>query len=145
MAFHVEVDFSRFPIVAGFGQQGRDQPQARGFIGEDAGDAGAPFEFLIHPFQPIGGAKAFLVGEGQRKDGQTLGQIFLHPSGKFRGTFGVMRHDFLEANFGSGAAGAVKNAADGVGDFLPLLEPGHIGLGVLLEVELAALPRNGAK
>jgi hypothetical protein len=56
-----------------------------------------------------------------------------------------MRHDFLEANFGGGPTGAVKHAAECVGDFLPLLEPEHIRLGVLLEVELAALPRNGAK
>ena len=67
MAFHVEVNFPQFPFVAGFGQEGRDQPQEGGFIGEDAGD------------------------------------------------------------------------------ILPLLKPGHMRLGVLLEVELAALPRDGPK
>lgn len=145
MAFHVEVNFSGFPFVAGFGQQCRDQPEEGGLIWEDAGDMGAPFEFLIHAFQPIGGAQSFLVGEGQGQDGQALWQVFLHPGGKFRDAFGVVRDDFLEAGFGRGAAGAVKHAADGVGDFLPLLEPGHIRLGVLLEMELAALPRDGAK
>ena len=61
MAFHVEVNFSGFPFAAGFGQEGRAEPQEGGFIGEDAGDAGAAFEFLIYPFQRIGGAQAAMV------------------------------------------------------------------------------------
>ena len=37
-----------------------------GFIGEDAGDAGATFEFLADAFQRFGGAQTFLMvgGEG---------------------------------------------------------------------------------
>ena len=85
------------------------------------------------------------MGDGQVKDRQALRQVFLHPGGQFRGAFGVVRDDFLEAGFGGGSAGAVKNAADGMGDFLALLDPGHIRLGVLLQVELAALPWDGAK
>jgi len=45
--FHVEVDFSGFPFLAGLGQQGCDQPQEGGFIGKETGDAGAAFDFLI--------------------------------------------------------------------------------------------------
>jgi hypothetical protein len=32
LAFHVEVNLSGFPFVAGFGQEGGDQPQEGGFI-----------------------------------------------------------------------------------------------------------------
>lgn len=71
MVFQVAVDFSGFPLVAGFGQPGRDQPQPGRFIGEDAGDAGAAFDFLIHAFQLIGGAESFLVGEGQGKNSRS--------------------------------------------------------------------------
>ena len=100
---------------------------------------------MIDPFQPIGSAQSFLVSNGQVKDRQALRQIFLQPGRKFRGAFGVMGDDFLEAGFGGGSAGTVKHTADGAGDFFPLLEPGHIGLGVLLQMELAALPGDGPK
>ena len=144
MAFHVEVNFSGFPFVAGFGQEGRDEPQEGGFIGEDAGDAGAPFEFLIHAFQPVGGAQSFLVGEGQGKDGQALGQVFLHPAGQFRGAFGVVGDDFLEAGFGGGAAGgdfAGGNALDihfGHGEFEGLLGANAFFQGAGIEGGFAA-------
>ncbi len=51
--FHVEVDFSGFPIVAGFAEERRDQAEAGFFIGKDAGDAGAAFEFLVDAFPCI--------------------------------------------------------------------------------------------
>jgi len=145
LGFHVEVNFSRFPIVAGFRQEGGDQTEEGRFIREDTGDAGAALEFLIDAFQGVGGAQSFLVGEGQGKDRQTLRQIFFHPSRKFGGAVGVVGDDFLEAGFGSEATGAIKHAADGTGDFLAQLDPGHIRLGVLLQVKLAALPRDGPK
>ena len=65
LVFHVEVDFPGFPFVAGFGQKGGDQAQEGGFIGEDAGHAGAAFEFLVDAFQRIGGAQPILVGGGK--------------------------------------------------------------------------------
>jgi len=53
--------------------------------------------------------------------------------------------ELLEPLFGGGAVGAGKEAADGLADFLALVAARDIGLGVLLEVELAALPRDGGK
>ena len=47
MVFHAEVDCSGFPVVAGLGQEGGDQAEEGMFIGEDAGHAGAAFEFLV--------------------------------------------------------------------------------------------------
>ena len=47
MVLHFEVDFSGFPVVAGLGQEGADQAEEGLFIGEDAGRAGAAFEFLV--------------------------------------------------------------------------------------------------
>ena len=72
MVCHVEVDFSGFPIVAGFAEERRDQAQEGGFIGEDAGDAGAAFEFLVDAFQRIGGAHPLLVGGGQQEHREAL-------------------------------------------------------------------------
>jgi hypothetical protein len=62
MVFHVEVNFGGLPFVVDFAEQGGDQTQERGFIGEEAGDAGAAFEFLVDPFQGVAGAQAELLG-----------------------------------------------------------------------------------
>ena len=58
MVFHVEVNFAGFPFVAGFAEEGGDEAQEGGFIGEEAGDAGAAFEFLVDAFERVGGAQA---------------------------------------------------------------------------------------
>jgi len=145
LVVHVEVDFSGFPIVAGLGQEGGDQAEEGFFIREDAGDSGAAFEFLVDAFQCVGGAQAFLVGGGQREHREPLRQIFLQPGGELGRAFGVVRHDFLEPLFRCGATQAVEDAADRAGDFGALIQGWDVGLGVLLEVELAALPRDGAK
>ena len=52
---------------------------------------------------------------------------------------------FGELGFGMGAVFGVEDAADVVGDFGLEIPGGDIGLGVLLEVELAALPRAGVE
>jgi len=53
--------------------------------------------------------------------------------------------DLLEPLFGGQATGTVEDAADGAGDFGALSQARDVGLGVLLEVKLAALPRDGPK
>jgi len=145
LVFHVEVNFSGFPIVAGFGQEGGNQAQEGEFIGEDAGHAGAAFEFLVDSFQRVGGAHPFLVGGGQHEHREALRQIFLHPGREFGRAFGVAGDDFFEPLVRGGATGAFKDTADGASDFGALIQPRDVGLGVLLEVELAALPWDGAK
>ena len=59
----VEVDFSGFPIFGDLGEESGDEAEERGFVGEDAGDAGAAFEFLVDPFEGVGGAEALLVSD----------------------------------------------------------------------------------
>jgi hypothetical protein len=63
LAFQVEGNFSHFPLVAGFGGEGADQAQQESIVREDAGHAGASFEFHIDPFERIVGASAVLMGE----------------------------------------------------------------------------------
>ena len=143
MFFHVEVDFSGFPVVAGLGQKGGDQAQEGGFIGEDAGHPGAAFEFLVDAFQRVGGAHALLVGGGEHEHREALRQIFLQPGRAFGRALGVVGDEFLEPLFGGGATGAVEDAAEGPGDLGALLQARDVSRGVLLEVELAALPGDG--
>ena len=145
MVCHVEIEFSGFPVVAGLGQEGGDQAQEGLFIGEDAGHAGAAFEFLVDAFQRIGGAHPLLVGGGQREHGEPLRQIYLQPGRQFGSGFGVVGAELLELLFGGGATGAVEDVADGPGDLGALLQARDVSLGVLLEVELAALLGDGAK
>ena len=145
MVIHVEVNFGGLPFVADFVEQGGDQAQEGGFIGEEAGDAGAAFEFLVDPFQSVAGAEAELPGWRQGEDGKALGQVGFHPGGEFGSAGGIEGHDFLEAAFGGWTIGAVEHTANGLGDGDPLVQAGDIGLGILLEMELAALPRHGRK
>ena len=145
MGFHVEVDCSGFPIVAGFGQEGGDQAEEGFFVGENAGDAGAAFEFLVDPFQRVAGAHFLLVGAGQGENREALREVFFQPRGEFGGAGGVVGDDFLEALFGGGATGAFKDAADVPRHFRALIQARDISLGVLLEMELTALPGDRAK
>jgi hypothetical protein len=85
------------------------------------------------------------VGGGQREHREPLRQVFLHPGGEFGRAFGVVSHDFLEPLFCGQATGTFEDAADSAGDFGALIEARDASLGVLLEVEWAALPRDGAK
>lgn len=141
--FHVEVNFSRFPLLANFGNHGGDEAKERGFIWEKAGDASAAFNFLIHAFQSVGSAESFLVCEWQTERGEPLGQVFFHPGGEFWGAFGIEVDELLELVLGGGKVWAVEEAADGAGDLSALIQPRDMGLGILLEVELAALPGDG--
>ena len=117
MGFHVEVEGSSFPLVAGFDQERGDQAQEGFFIRKNAGDAGAAFEFLIHPFQRVGGAHPFLVGGGQGEHREALAEVFFQPRGEFGRALRVAGDDFLEPQFRRRSAGAVEDAADGPGDF----------------------------
>jgi hypothetical protein len=145
LGFHVEVDFAGFPFFAGFGQEGGDEAQEGGFVGKEAGDAGAAFDFLVHAFERVGRAHFLLVRGGQGKNREALRQVFLQPGGEVGRAFGVVGDDLLEPQFGGGAAGRVEDAADGAGDLGALIQARDIGLGVLLEMELAALPRDRRK
>ena len=85
------------------------------------------------------------MGCGKGKNGQTLRQIFFHPSSQL-GRGGGMRGDnFLEPSLSTGQIGAIENAANGLGNFGALIQARDISLGILLEMILAALPGHGGK
>ena len=142
MAVHAEVDFSGFPFLAELDEECTDQAQEGCLVGEQACDPGAAFEFHVQALQCVGGPEATLMGHGEAEHGEALREVFLHPSGQLGSGGSVFVDDFLETPLGGVEIGAVEDGADGVGDGGPLVEPGHVGLGVLLEVELAALPRH---
>ena len=79
------------------------------------------------------------------EDSEALGEIFLQPGGEFRGGGRVGGDDFLEPGLGGEAVGTVEHGADLVGDGGALIQPRDVGLGVLLEMELAALPGDAGE
>ena len=58
---HVEVDGAVEPLLMLFGRQGADESKAALFVGEDADDVGAAFEFLVKPFEEVGALEVFMV------------------------------------------------------------------------------------
>lgn len=83
-----------------------------------------------------------LVGHRQGENRKTLRQVCLHPGGEFGCPRRILGDELLEPLFGGSPVGTVKEAADGLPDLLPMLPARDIGLGILLKVELAALPRD---
>jgi len=101
LVIHVEVNFSGFPFFAGFGQERADQPQQGRFVGKDAGDPGAAFEFHVDAFERVGGAQAALVGAGKGEYGEALREVFFHPSGQLGRGGSVSGDDLLEPRMGA--------------------------------------------
>ena len=56
-------NFCGFLILGDVGEDGGDETYERGFAREDAGDPGAAVEFLINPFEWVGGAETLLMNE----------------------------------------------------------------------------------
>jgi len=85
------------------------------------------------------------VRDREGEDGEAQGDVLLDPRGELRVGAGVAGDDLFESALCGGEIRAEEDAAHGFGDSGPLVEAGDVGLGVLLEMELAALPRDGGK
>lgn len=88
MRVHAEVNFGGGPLVASLSVQSGDQARQRVHVGEDGRDSGAAFEFLVHAFDGVAGAHAFLMCHWKGEDRKTLGDVFLHPGGELGGAPG---------------------------------------------------------
>ncbi len=103
---------------------------------------GTAFEFLVDLFERIEGSQACLMGGWQSENGEAFGQVFF----QFRSAIGsgecIRGEGFLDALLRGGEAVAKEDASVGASDISALINPRNVSLGVLLEVELAALPRD---
>ena len=143
--FHGEVDFSGEPFFADLAEQCGDEAEERGLVGEEGGDAGPALEFLIDAFKSIAGSQAALMGEREGEDGEALWDVFLQPSGEPWRGLGVRDDELVEAGLGGGEIRAVEDGTDVGGDAGAHVEAWNVSLGILLEMELAALPGNGGE
>ena len=107
------------------------------------GDTSSVYEFLVDALNGIAGAHASAMGFGQGVDGEALRDIGVHPGGEFGCDLDVFGDDLFEAGLGAGQIGAGEDGADICCDVSAHLQAGYISLGVLWEVELVALPRQG--
>jgi hypothetical protein len=82
------------------------------------------------------------VGGREGEDSKALRDILLHPGGELWGRFGVEIHESFEAGLGGGEILRVEDGADVGGHAVAHVETWDISLSVLLEMELAALPRD---
>jgi len=142
---HVEVDFSGEPLFADFAEEGGDETEQGSFVWKEGGDAGSASEFLIDALDGVACAHAALVGSGEGEDREAFGDVCLHPGGKFRGRLGVGLHEGFEAGLGGDEIRAVVDGTDIGRHAGAHVETGDVSLGVLLEMELAALPRDGGE
>jgi hypothetical protein len=51
--FQVEIDFPSHPFLIAFGEQRRDQAQARSGVREDGSDTGTAFDFAVNAFAAV--------------------------------------------------------------------------------------------
>ena len=70
-------------------------------------------------------------------------QVLLGPHGKLGGLLGPQFDRLLEQPLGLGLVRCVEDRLDPLRDRLALVEAADIGLSVLLQMKLAALPRDG--
>ena len=66
----IEINFGGEPLVAVFAEQGGDEAQEGGFVGEEGGGAGWAFAFPIDAFDGVAGAHAPLMGGGEGVKGE---------------------------------------------------------------------------
>jgi len=139
----VEVGFGGFPVVGDFHEDGGDETQATGLVGEDGGDACSAADGFVESLAEIGSAQAFADGFREGEDGEALGKIGFHPGGQLWGAGGVFGDGDGELIAGRGQRVAGEDGADVSGDGGLHVLAWNVGLSVLLKMELAAVPRDG--
>jgi hypothetical protein len=91
------------------------------------------------------GADAAMMGCWRCMDREALRDIDLHSGSEFGAAFGVKAHSLFGPCLSCPEVERGEDRTDTIGDLSPHFQQWNIDLGVLLEMELAALPRNGGK
>jgi len=102
-------------------------------------------KFLIDAFDSVAGPETATMGFGKVERGEALGEVMLHPCSQFWGSLLVVGDSFLKPRLRAGEVRAMEDGAYIGGDYAAKFKPGNVGPGVLLEMELTPLPRNGGK
>ena len=82
---------------------------------------------------------------GQIEDREPHRQVLFGPLGEFGRFFSPDFDRLLQQTLGLGLVGGVEDGPDTLSDGFTLVNPGDIGLGIQLQMELAALPGDAGK
>ena len=143
MGLKREVGASGFPLLGDFHEDGGDEAEDGIFVWKEGCDAGAALDFAVEALGGVGSAQALACVFWQGEDGETFRDVLLHPRGELRGARAVFCDEFGEAGLGSRKVGRIKDRADVAADAAAHGDLGDVLLGVLLKMELAALPGGG--
>ena len=100
---------------------------------------------FVEVFEEVGSAETSAVFLWQKEDGEGLRDVGFEPCGE-RGSGGLMARDQgTQASLGVGPGGRVEDRAQIGGELWAEGDFWTVMLGVLLEVESAALPRNASE
>src|SRR5690606_37691930 len=101
-----------------------------------------PLDLPIRSLQGVRSPQLLPRFPRELEDREALLQILLHPLRQFRSPPGIGFDGFRQ--FGSGVlhVHCVPNVPDGLAHLGPHFHLGDIGLGILSQVELAALPKH---
>ena len=136
----VEIDLAGQPLVVEFGQQSGDQTQAGFRVREDARHSSPSAQLPVDTFQAVGGAQPEAMRRREVEHGQTLRDGFFGPPGEV-GMFLApgLEHPSQEP-LGLGPVGGIEDSAHLGGHRFSGLRTSDEPAGVLLQMELAALP-----
>ena len=102
--FRSEVDFARFPFLGDLADDACHQAKRRGFVREEADDAGAALDLRVVRLAHVGGAQALAAGFGEAEGGESFGDVLPGPGGEFGRALVVGFDELGELGAGMGAA-----------------------------------------
>ena len=126
------------PFVVYVGEDGADEADDGGVVGENADDAGAAFDFFVDPLQRIRGPDLLPVRLGERGEREDFGLGVVHERADLRERGSEPVTDLLPSRDGGSLVWLGEDGAEHRGDHVGLVF-GHMGEQVAGEVDSAAL------
>ena len=126
-------------------QNGADQSQASGFIGENAHHPSATLDFATETLQAIGGPQPAAVRSWEGEHRQALWDVLFQPICQSRNRLGILLDGYGQVGFRRVAVRGVEDGPQVFRHFAAHFLSGHVGASVLLQMELTALPGYSAE
>src|SRR5215472_1607665 len=127
--FNLHVAVLQLPLVVLLEQHRADQADDRGFVGEDADDIGAAFDFFVEPLKWVGAVQFAAVRLGEIQIRQHIGLAVVDQRGKLRPFRPQLVGDVAQHLAGLGPVGLQESLAQRRRDHA-LLSFGDIGKSI---------------
>ena len=126
------------PFVVDVGEDGADEADDGGFVGEDPHDAGSAFHFFVEPLERVRRPHLLPVRPGEGGEGEDLGLGVVHQRADLGEPCGELVADLVPGGGDGVGVGLGEDRAEHRGDHV-LMGLGHEGEQVAGEVDAAAL------